>query len=268
MKWFFALSEASLGHRDHDWISLIRGAVMSARQNTTLRPHFIYDGAENELTAELRSLGVVVIHHRVTFYDALIAGQVALRRDDLFLAVAAGAFLRVEIPKLELADEFVLYTDCDVMFQRDPPLLMFRPEYFACALQRDRSDPEDMNSGVMVMNLPTLRKDLPAFTESIKRNFVSSGMLDQEAYREYYKGKYDVMPPAYNWKPYWGVSAEAHIVHFHGPKPMSVRKLIANPEYGAPQVWRDLYLQDRHAYRTYLAEWDGYQGTAPGAIGR
>ena len=28
-----------------------------------------------------------------------------------------------------------------------------------------------------------------------------------------------MLPPRFNWKPYWGMDKDAVIVHFHGPKP-------------------------------------------------
>ena len=45
MKWYFAISEALFSRPGYDWRGMIRAAVISARQNTTLRPHMIYDGS-------------------------------------------------------------------------------------------------------------------------------------------------------------------------------------------------------------------------------
>jgi hypothetical protein len=49
------------------------------------------------------------------------------------------------------------------------------------------------------------------------------------------------------------------VIHFHGPKPPAIRKLIADPDYGAPDVWRELYFQNPASYQTYIKIWDRYQ---------
>jgi hypothetical protein len=42
----------------------------------------------------------------------------------------------------------------------------------------------------------------------------------QGAYNRFYRGKFEVRTwPHFNFKPYWGFSQEAKLVHFHGPKP-------------------------------------------------
>ena len=50
MKWFFAVSQVSWDHHDHDFRALIRSAVRSALSNTALKPHFIFDGEEGPFT--------------------------------------------------------------------------------------------------------------------------------------------------------------------------------------------------------------------------
>jgi len=260
MKWFFAVSEISLDHHDHDFRALIRSAVNSARANTRLIPHMIFDGEEGPFTEEIRALGVIVIRHRVSFYDRLEAAQRAQRPDwTSYMFVASGALLRLEIPLLEQTDAFVLYTDCDVVFLKDPVLDHLRPDVFAVAPERDQGSRADMNSGVMVMNLPRLRADLPALVTFLCENFAAVGGFDQEAYRHFYDGAWSELTTDYNWKPYWGVNPEASIVHFHGPKPPAIRKLMADPDYGAPDVWRQLYFNNPGSYARYLQVWDGFQ---------
>lgn len=257
VKWFFALSEASLGHADHDWTDLIRTAVASARRNTTLRPHFIYDGAPSPFTAELRSLGVEVVHHRLSYLDNIVArwNELGLPADPMRLAIIAGAYLRTDIPLL-VEDDFVLYTDCDVLFLAEPDVARFRPEFFACAPQRYPGDLADMNSGVMVMNVGGMRREIANFFHFVVQNFERFGAFDQDALREYYEGRFETLPLELNWKPYWGLNAGASIVHFHGPKPSAVRRLIEQPAYPVPAIWRELYDENPGAYRHYLQAWD------------
>lgn len=263
-KWFFALSEASMDHPNHDWKAMIRAAVMSAKANTRLQAHFLYDGAPNEFTAGLQHLGVTVMHRSLTFLPNIQGrwNQIRMPPDPLRLAIIAGAYLRTEIPALDVPDEYIIYTDCDVLFLADPEVERFRPAYFACAPQRDPQDLTDINSGVMVMNVPAMRQEVANFWHFIVNNFERFGAHDQDALREYYAGRFDTLPLEMNWKPYWGVNPAARIVHFHGPKPGVVRHLLADLGYPVPPIWRELFDENPAAYAEYLRRWDKVGGSA------
>jgi hypothetical protein len=69
-----------------------------------------------------------------------------------------------------------------------------------------------------------------------------------------------------NWKPYWGASDAAQIVHFHGPKPGAVKKVFADPAYHMNAVWRGLLDADSPAYEQYVREWDTYLALADGHL--
>ena len=263
-KWFFALSEASMDHPNHDWKAMIRAAVMSAKANTRLQAHFLYDGAPSEFTAGLQGLGVTVVHRSLTFLPNIQGRwmQIGMPPDPLRLAIIAGAYLRTEIPALDLPDKYILYTDCDVLFLADPQIERFHPAYFACAPQRDPRDLADINSGVMVMNVPAMRREVANFWHFIVNNFERFGAYDQDALREYYAGRFDTLPLEMNWKPYWGMNPAARIVHFHGPKPGVVRHLLADPGYAIPPIWRELFNENPAAYAEYLRRWDEAGGAA------
>lgn len=258
MKWFFAINEGTLTHKDHGFPGLMLAAVASAIKNTDLQPHLLYDGNESDLIRRLRTMGVVIVPHRLSFYDHLAAN----RPPGYGLGIAAGTFLRIDIPDLVPDDEFVLYTDCDVIFTRQPNFIGRKPEFFAAAPQSNPLDYADMNAGVMLMNVPGMRAELGNFRSYITTNFASFQSYDQTAYLQFYKDRYMLLPPEANWKPYWGVNDEADIIHFHGPKPDAVRKLLANPEYEAPASWRRLFGKDPEAYRRYLEIWDGHRASA------
>ena len=126
MKWYFGFNEET------DWFEnyfrYIKTAVNSARKNTNLEPHFLYDGLPNELTKWLVYQGVTIHSVRSRFYEVF-----RKRLSPAGFRVASGAYLRAEIPDLE-PDPFVLYTDCDVMFMGDvSDLDNLRPKHFACA---------------------------------------------------------------------------------------------------------------------------------------
>ncbi|MFM6397356.1 hypothetical protein, partial [Planktothrix sp.] len=115
LKWFFAINSESPGFDSYS--QMLKVAVQTAQRNTSLEPFCIYDGSENDVTQWLRENGVTVIHHRSPHYEQF------KREFPSCYTVAAGAFLRVEIPKIVemygMPDEYVLYTDCDVIFQND-----------------------------------------------------------------------------------------------------------------------------------------------------
>ncbi len=268
MKWYFSITEETLNaDPDHDFLGMIRVAVASARANTTLRPHLLYDGAPGPFTRELGASGVTVIHHRISFHDQLQRAQRRLRSEwPDYMRTAAGAFLRLDIPNIESEDPFVLYTDCDVMFLADPALDDFRPTVFTVASQFDLyGHHKELNSGVMLMNVRRLRDDLPAMLDFGCDMLHTLQGYDQEFLRVFYNGKWDPLSPKYNWKPYWGIDDQARIVHFHGPKAAAARKLLADPTYRQDdlrfQAWRSLFFQNPDGYRHYVALWDRFRSS-------
>lgn len=255
MKWFFAVTEETLAHHDHDFPNLIKTAVASSRANTTLLPNLIYHGKENALTAELRDMGVNIIHHQLTLAPYIREHA----PPDYPVAISCGAFLRTDIPDLEHEDDFIIYTDCDVIFLGEPTAVDLRPSLFACAPEFSQHDYTNINTGVMVMNLPALRQSLPDFRHFILQGFPNLVAYDQGAYQSYYSGQHEPLPATSNWKPYWGVNPSAEIIHFHGPKPFAVRKRMDDPSYPIPDVWSGLMERDPAGYREYLALWERFQ---------
>jgi hypothetical protein len=261
-KWYFSLSEASINRKDHGWRALTRVAVTSALSNTSLHPCMLYDGEEGEFTAEIRAMGATVITHRVSFHDHL--AQAAPARTADYLGIARGAFLRVEIPLIEREDDFVLFTDCDVMFLADPRIEA-APALFAAAPQATQTAYDiDMNTGVMVMNVPALRATLPHFIAFIIKHLPDGWPgFDQENYRRFYKGQWDKLDNTFNWKPYWGRNPSATIVHWHGPKPQIVRRLLHDGTLETHAVWRALFERDIDGYREFLRIWDTFAEKTP-----
>jgi lipopolysaccharide biosynthesis glycosyltransferase len=265
MKWFFAMSQSSLGHKDHNWHDMIYVAVKSALANTELVPHLLYDGEDDAFLQNLRDLNVQVIFHRLPFFDQLAAlGKIHRADNPNFMGIAAGAFLRTQVPLFcDRYDERALYTDCDVLFVRNPVPDLMRmdlPQFFAAAGQMDRNSWQtDMNSGVMLMNVRAMRDEMSNFISFLLANFQSlSGGFDQPALRQYYKGRWAGLPDRFNWKPYWGWSDDATILHFHGPKPAAVAKLLSQGDYETNRIWKSLFQRNPVAYRRWYGEWRHY----------
>lgn len=223
MQWFFALTEDSTAFRQY--AEMIMVAVHTAKKFTTLEPHCVYDGGDNEFTEWLTRHDVPIVRHRSFVREQLT--ELGRQKGNPHLAAAlSGAFSRVELPELSTADR-LLYTDCDVIFRGEVvPELEANPcHYFAVAPEGVQDDYVNMNTGVMLMNLVRLRESLPKFRQYISQNLAAleRESWDEAAYRWYYRDNHgplwDRLRPELNWKPYWGENAQAKIVHFHGPKP-------------------------------------------------
>jgi len=241
MKWYFASNSKSTGYE-----TLIKAAVASALKNTTLEPHFIYDGESDALTHWLEENGVKIIYHRSNLYDSLKNFY-----DEAALNIASGAFLRCDIPMIEKEDEIVLYTDCDVIFLKDVNSQNApTPKYFACSSQFNKKDFVDFNTGVMFMNVKKLAQSYDEFVDFIGQNLSKLYVFDQSAYQLFYSGKNEPLDIKFNHKPYWGADNNAVILHYHGPKPVnfmtedSIKTL--NP------IYYNIYKKNPAAYEYYL----------------
>lgn len=261
VKLFMALTAESPAF--DDYATMAKVAVTTARRHTTLQPHFIYDGEDNAFTAWLGRHDVPVWRHRSRFYDDIRAVALAAGRPK-WVGVGAGAFLRVDLPRLARAqgihDEFALYTDCDVMFRHDvaTTLRALRPPHFAVAPQFVQEDPDDINTGVMWMNLAQLAADDTGFGQFIAGHLGEFAGVDwdQSAFRRYYgrprhdASQWDRLPAELNWKPYWGDNRDAQVVHFHGPKPTQRLRLRQGE---GPDLLRTLATA---AFDSYCDEWE------------
>ena len=255
MQWFFALTEDSTAFPQY--VDMLKVAVHTARRFTSLVPHCIYDGGENDFTEWLTRHDVRIIQHRSFLREAL--AELGRRKGNPHLVAAlAGAFSRVELP--EMATRLggatrVLYTDCDVIFVAEVvPELEANPcEYFAVAPEGTQDDYVNMNTGVMLMNTARLRESLPEFREYVLQNLAAleAESWDEAAYRWFYRDTngplWDRLRPELNWKPYWGESAQAKIIHFHGPKPFQQDHIESH--------WPELKSLTGGAYPAQVKRW-------------
>ncbi|MBV9735163.1 MAG: hypothetical protein JO209_04590 [Acidisphaera sp.] len=222
MKWYFALNEAGTS----GGIGLhARLAVLSALKVGGLEPHLLYYGARNDYIAWMEAQGVRVIDAAPSFLDALEQAAREGRHPAHFI----GHWLRTAICLIERDDDYILYTDCDVLFRRRMNFAACRPDAIACAPEFKPDNWNYFNSGVMVQNVPRLRRDHPAFQAFIVDALHgpdARDVSDQWAYNHFYRGSWVRLNPLMNWKPYWGFSADAPLVHFHGPKLDNMRAIL------------------------------------------
>jgi Glycosyl transferase family 8 len=222
MKWYFAINETATATPLAEHAKL---AVRSARRVTDLRPHLLYFGKRNGFTAWMEAQHVTVIDAQPSFLSDLYrATEAGWYSRDL-----TGHWLRTEVCNIEVEDRFVLYTDIDVVFLKPISVEHLVPKFFACAPEFREDDWSYFNSGVMLMNVPSLRADYPNLRQFIQDKFASprSGLFnDQHVYNDFYRDVWSPLDPIYNWKPYWRPNEQAAILHLHGPKIHDICKII------------------------------------------
>jgi hypothetical protein len=225
--WIFGCSDGPPLH--YNFKEMTKHAVMSALANTTLRMMCLYDGTDMNFVQWLQQHHVTVIQHQISF----LKNYLAIGRESKVNAMARGMMLRIDIPiilrRLNYPDDYILYTDTDVIFVKNP-VFTIKPTYFSCCNQFVQEPSSiDMNSGVMYMNVKMMEQTYTSFIQHmIKNRFVApdGDAFDQGQYASFYAGKWDHLPPTYNWKPYWGINNDAIIVHYHGSKASDLEKFF------------------------------------------
>jgi hypothetical protein len=212
-RWYFTTSlEGS-----YSSANLIKAAVKSALKNTQLEPVCIYEGLAPDLQEFLIQHGVELHQQPLSFI-----GEMARTLSPTFWfhpPTATGAYLKLSAPQFETRDEFILCTDTDVIFERHPELPS-APTFLAGAPEFDPQNYSYFNSGVMVMNVATMKPlyyDLISFVMARARH-KAFRINEQGDLNGFFWGVWDHLRVGANWKPYWGVNPDAEIIHFQGPK--------------------------------------------------
>lgn len=256
-KWYFVINESGLFEYEY----MIKAAVLSARKYTNLQPYCIYYGAECEILSWLVNNDVVVVRHVSSFMD-----EINLTEDNSnwSRSVATGAYLRLDIPLLETEDEYVIYTDCDVVFTKKFSVPTDLPKYFAVSTENEINNWNFFNTGVMVINVPAMRSQLPRIHFEVKGRLnllwkSGFGTYDQGVLNATFKDQWSRLDPLYNWKPYWGVNDNAKIIHYHGPKPSHIYNLMHSVNLGGvPQAYSDIYIQQPCSMSYYLGYFEQF----------
>lgn len=230
-KWYFALTK---NKNSKKYQELAKAAVLSAKKNTSLKPHLIYDSGNDDFTDWMFAHGVQVIHHTLSFLDKMTGLPINLE-------VARGAYLRFDIPWIEKEDQFILYTDVDVLFLKEIQLLtsQYQPPFFAACGELTfqnirRGKPPSFlptfNTGVMIMNLEKMQQEYYDLIQFCYRNKFNFKAFDQGALNAYMKTKnanqWNYLDHKLNYRICTlNQVINPTIVHFHGLKPFDVPKL-------------------------------------------
>lgn len=224
--WFTAIGGAGGSEKLDIYKKYVKAAMVSAVENApSLVPNLVYDGPNDTFVKWFTGAGGRVHNHKLSFYDKLQALVDSNEKTKAWLGMY-GAFLRMDLPFImsmanfdskAVETEYVLYTDTDVVFQKDIDSCTFKkPNDIMLGGEFHKGKLE--NSGVLVINIASLRRDHKALVDwGVKNKW--PGALDQPVLLGYYQDRVELLPDRYNWKPYWGPNDDAAIVHFHGPKP-------------------------------------------------
>jgi len=288
--WVFVATDST----DEQWISMTKHAVLSAHRVTRLQPICVFWGSHDAPLARWLEdhTSTHVIYHSPLWQpyvrEAVAGmGKANLRWSPLYgdaLSLTA-TFLRLDIPALLRPSQvgaFVLYTDTDVLFLRDPTLADFGtelPRFFTVGTEADPvADPRipgSGNAGVMLLNLHSLRRSYADFLDFVfARHNVDRGLHfgrfgpgDQGAYNAFYEGQFAVVSwPVFNWKPYWPLP-EAAPIDSDDPRrrqrggsstgvPGSVD--VALVHFHGPKPWhyRDFFRDGRTAFSVFQGLFD------------
>ncbi len=224
MKWYAAISSYS----SPEYIEMLETAIITCKRNTRFSINLICDKKNTVIEKIKDKHGINVIYYSGKVFSTFIK---KFQHDERLLGIA-GTYLRADIPIVEETDDFVLYTDADVIFGNPnigkTPIPV--PDYFAAAPEFDSNNWSYFNAGSMLMNVKNLKSDHKRFADFVIPNFemLFNHAHDQGAYNHLYKDMWTRLPVEYNWKPNWGINEKSVVVHFHGPKPKDIENYFNN----------------------------------------
>lgn len=258
---------------DKSYHDMLMVAVLSAKKHTAMELVCVFPGSprKTRLIKWLKHQGVHIIFHVPVWEPHMTSASAEAIKRGLHLHASPlysdpqqmiATFLRLDVPTLGFIDDYILYADVDVLFTGNVRLQDFGPtlpRYFTIGVELEGGDlsPHSGNMGIMLINTREMQRTHAALVDWIFSpenlaqglHFGSYGPGDQGALKSFYAGRYLLRAwPRFNWKPYWRVTSDAVIVHFHGPKPMDYVHYWTNEaqELEHHPVYSRLYGQCSH----------------------
>ena len=218
-----------------EYFNMLKASIVSGKR-AGLRPYVLYQGQKDSpIYKWLESENIEIIIHDLSIKSSLLRlvetdRASHLKSSHLYASDDAviGTWQRVDIPILDgiRHETYILFTDCDVVFQANISLSDFPaplPKFMAMAEERFQGFP--YNAGVILFNMIAMRESYQGFIKWILNQnnglyYGKYGPGDQGAYNEYYEKplKENVLPQRFNAKPYHTSHSLTKIIHFHGPK--------------------------------------------------
>ena len=123
MKCYICLTDSIVNRKDY--FNMLKVTLISARKNTSLRLICLYDGKIGDPVYNLlKDFKVEIIIHELPYKKELMEiyshewMETELGKDIEYSRIF-GTFMRMEIPIIEKEDEYVLYTDMDIIINYD-----------------------------------------------------------------------------------------------------------------------------------------------------
>jgi len=220
--WFLAFS-STINAAEYE--AFAAAAILSAKENAAnLEPHLLYiDGAESNFTQWCEEQGVVVHLHTLTFDSPFSNAAKMVGGNSMYYSMAKGAFARLDVAHIYRAwggqSEYVLYTDCDVLFFSNPvPFTMHKASVVAIGPQHVRGT--KTNTGVLWIHVDRWLAVWPTFRRYLIKQNWTGHSFEQELFLDFFQPFSAQLDDAWNYKPYWQAVNETIVIgHFHGPKP-------------------------------------------------
>ncbi|KAL7531694.1 hypothetical protein ACHAXR_004175 [Thalassiosira sp. AJA248-18] len=236
---------------------LLKTSILSARSvfELSIDIHVIYHGFDDvEFLSWLKNHDVIVHNHKPRWSSTIekmrVSAQSAESQSHLFSHSGnyLGTWQRIDIP-LFVNAEYALLLDSDTVVRSRFSLADFGSDITeGIALSSEISETTLLpsNAGVVLMNIPRLRRTYDSFYAFIHGHVSTQFMMgpsDQGAYLDFYgnaqnalssrefyknldqnKGSYALsfLDPKFNFKPYYTLKKslkDRKITHFHGLKP-------------------------------------------------
>ena len=183
----------------------------------------------------LKDRGVIIHDHNPSWIRDIERMRKTGNRTSSHLFQHAGNYLgtwqRIDVPHF-IESEYALLLDADTVLHRPFIIKDFGPNLtHSIAMSSELTKTKTpSNAGVMLMNIPNLRKSYNAFLKFIldhsetKGHFGHASPSDQGAYLTFYNTTIQFLPYTFNTKPYFELPSDPNkirfkIFHFHGPKP-------------------------------------------------
>ena len=237
--WFLAIHSSSTLYFNY-----VKSSISSAFINnrTDLFPVVIISGPKLRfdmpefLVHYQKKCKLLVIEHNLSFASRIKKNYVPFPNDSTIIKFPRQqhpGYLRLDIPmvipmvKAKVCDrslvdfEYVLYTDADTLIT-DKFSISDLPRPSVISIGPETVKGKASNSGVLYMNISAMRQHLPHvlnYADSIKWQ---SSAYDQGIIIGYFNKLCkvaEIIPNEYNWKPSWGISNKAALIHFQGVKP-------------------------------------------------
>lgn len=224
LKWVFTLGEGA----NETIVQRMKVAVLSAINNTNLLPYCLYypqddsDGdqkSKDEVEQWLLDRGVIVIHHRPKWVSQVRQAVQNTSNPQYWERVLTVSFMEIEIPVVGFVDNYILYTDKNVAFLRDPTWKDFGtplPDMLVIGADpADEYNRTEADGGIALLNNHHMRRTYNAFvdwifTEEHINNFLEfGGRHGTGAVKEFYESTLSLATkPPFSWKVNWAATEE------------------------------------------------------------